>query len=116
MDANDHASADTTLAARVIEQRRLPIATVSVVVITMIVTSLQFFYPKVLHALDRNPEALAAGQWWRLVTPRFVEPEIWPQFVLLGIIAVVGPPVEQRFGSRRWLVLYFVPGLHFYYT
>lgn len=93
------------------EPRRLPIATLTLIIVTGIVTSLQLTNPALLPALDRNFNALAAGQWWRLVTPRFVQPEIWPQYILLAILAVVGLPVERRFGSLRWLILWLIGGL-----
>jgi membrane associated rhomboid family serine protease len=92
-------------------QRQLPVATITIIVITAIVTTLQIFYPELLPALDRNLDALRAGQWWRLITPRFVQPDIWPQYILLAILALVGPPVERRFGSWRWLALWLVGGL-----
>jgi len=91
--------------------RRLPVATITIIVITAIITSLQFFYPALLPALDRNLAALQAGQWWRLITPRFVQPDIWPQYLLLAILVVVGPPVERHFGSLWWFVLWLVGGL-----
>lgn len=91
--------------------RRLPVATITITVITAIITGLQFFYPALLPALDRNLPALQAGQWWRLITPRFVQPDIWPQYILLAILAVVGPPVERHFGSLWWLLLWLVGGL-----
>ena len=92
-------------------KRRLPVATITIIVITAVVTSLQFFYPGLLPVLDRNLDALRAGQWWRLITPRFVQPDIWPQYILLFILALVGPPVERRFGSLLWLVLWLMGGL-----
>lgn len=88
-----------------------PLATTAIIGITAIITSLQFLYPALLPALDRNLGALQAGQWWRLITPRFVQLDIWPQYLLLAVLAVVGPPVERRFGHWRWLVLWLVGGL-----
>src|SRR5262245_38670964 len=101
----------TYRAERRTEPRRMPIATFTIIAVTTIVTSLQFFLPALLPALDRNPSALAAGQWWRLVTPRFVQAEIWPQYLLLAILAMVGPSVERRFGSLRWLALWLIADL-----
>lgn len=92
-------------------QHHLPIATLGIIVITAVLTSLQFFYPVLLPALDRNLEALHAGQWWRLITPRFVNPEIWAQYFLLVILALVGPAVERRYGRLRWLALWLAGGL-----
>jgi membrane associated rhomboid family serine protease len=91
---------------------RFPIATTVVLSITIIVTGLQLIYPQVLIALRRNPGALVAGEWWRMVTPLFVHSDGWVQIIvnLLGI-AVVGPVVEQLFGSWRWLALYFIAGV-----
>lgn len=93
------------------EQHRLPLATITIIVITAVVTTLQLVYPAILLALDRNLAALQAGQWWRLITPRFVQPDIWPQYILLLILALVGPPVERRFGTIRWLILWLAGGL-----
>lgn len=93
-------------------KRTLPAATLSLIAITGVVTGLQFIFPEVLSTLRRSPDAFSTGQWWRLVTPMFVQADGWPQVIFNFIgLAVVGPAVEWRFGSRRWLVLYFVPGL-----
>ncbi len=71
-----------------------------------------FVSPAIVSALQRNPAALAAGEWWRLITPLFVHPDGWSQIIVdFAGIAIVGPIVERRFGSARWLALYFVAGL-----
>jgi membrane associated rhomboid family serine protease len=92
--------------------KRFPIATVSVFVITGIVTGLQFAFPGMLDDLRRDGAALAQHEWWRLITPLFVHAEGWRQigFVFPAML-IVGLLVERLFGSRRWLVLYFVGGL-----
>lgn len=89
----------------------LPVATISIFVISATLTSLRLLYPMLLPALDRNLEALRAGQWWRLVTPRFVNPEIWTQYVLLVILALVGSAVERQYGGLRWLMLWLAAGI-----
>jgi rhomboid protease GluP len=91
---------------------RLTIATNVVLCVTIIATGLQMIYPEVLSALRRDPDALAAGEWWRMVTPLFVHADGWVQIIanLIGI-AVVGPLVERLFGSWRWLALYFITGV-----
>jgi hypothetical protein len=47
--------------------RRWPIATVSVLAVTIVLTVLQFPFPEVRLALWRDSHALAAGQWWLLL-------------------------------------------------
>jgi len=91
---------------------RLPRATIITLSITIVVTGLQLIYPQVLSALRRDPSALTAGEWWRMITPLFVHSDGWVQIItnLIGI-AVVGPLFERLFGSWRWLALYFVSGV-----
>lgn len=88
--------------------RRWPIATTSVLAVTVVVTVLQFPFPAVRLALWRDPDALAAGQWWRLVTALFVQNDLWWQIVIVfALIAGIGAFAERLFGPGRWLLLYF---------
>jgi membrane associated rhomboid family serine protease len=86
---------------------KIPKATLAVLLLTSIMTGLQFFFPSLIVVLERTPGMLASGQWWRLITPILINPEGWRQIAvnLLGI-AIVGAIVERLFGSARWLVLY----------
>ena len=87
-------------------------ATISVLVVTAIVTGLQFVFPQLLQNLQRTPSALPEHQWWRLITPLFVHSDGWRQIAFnFPAILIVGVMVERIFGSRRWLVLYFACGL-----
>ena len=79
--------------------RRWPIATVSVLTVTAVLTVLQYPFPQVRLALWRDPGALAAGQWWRLVTPLFVQYDaVWQILVVFACIAGVGVLAERIFG------------------
>jgi rhomboid protease GluP len=92
--------------------RRWPIATVSVLAVTVALTVLQFPFPGVRLALWRDPDALAAGQWWRLVTPLFVQYDAWWQIVVVfAILAGLGVLVERVFGPAYLLLLYFGCGV-----
>ena len=65
-----------------------------------------------MNALDRQPGTLAAGEWWRVATPLLVHHGGWREtaFNISGI-ALLGVFVERMFGRRRWLAVYFIPGV-----
>lgn len=84
----------------------------SILILNAITISLQVLYPQILEAFRRNPDALIVGEWWRLITPMFVDPDpYWFIVVKLVGIAIIGLAVEQRLGKLRWLIIYFASGL-----
>ncbi len=91
--------------------QHLPVATLMVLILTAIITSLQFFYPEIVNILSRDPNALLAGQWWRLISPIFINPEGWSQIIFnFSALIVLGVIVEKFYGSFRWLIFYFTAG------
>ncbi len=90
----------------------LPVVTAVVLGATILCTALQFVVPGLLPAVRRNPDALAAGEWWRLITPLFVQADPWwATLTVFGGIAVVGVAVERLYGRRDWVLLYFGGGV-----
>jgi rhomboid protease GluP len=89
----------------------LPVATFLIIGVTGLITGVQFVFPEVLADFRRNPEALRAGEWWRMVTPLFVQWAGWPHACANGAGAVFLCPLAERFYSKRILALYFVPGI-----
>jgi hypothetical protein len=78
---------------------RWPIATAAVLAVTVALTVLQFPFPKVRLALWRDPDALAAGPWWRLVMPLLVQYDpVWQIVMVLTLIAAIGALAERVFG------------------
>jgi membrane associated rhomboid family serine protease len=87
--------------------QRKPIITATAVGVAAVAAVVQYAAPFVVSVLERAPGALEAGQWWRLVTPLFVQTLGWYQVVTnLVTLAVVGVVTERLFGRWRWAVLF----------
>ena len=56
-------------------------------------------------------EAVAAGQFWRLVTAPFVSVGLFATLLNLLILWLVGRAIESELGSWRFLALYTTAGL-----
>jgi rhomboid protease GluP len=93
------------------DRLRLPIAAIVLIGVTTLITGLQFFFPDILSAFRRDGEALRTGQWWRLMTPLFVQADGWVQCVVNGITALVFCPLGEMLYGKRMLALYFISGL-----
>jgi len=89
----------------------LPVATILIIGATALITGLQFVFPEVLTEFRRNREVLLAGEWWRMVTPLFVQAFGWPHACANGVGAIFLCPLAERFYGKRLLALYFVPGI-----
>lgn len=87
------------------------VVSVVIIGITALITGLQFVFPEVLSALRRNTDALSGGEWWRIVTPLFVQPSGWLQCVFNGMFMLAFLPLAEKLYGKGLLALYFVPGL-----
>lgn len=82
-----------------------------IITLTILMFGLQVAYPEILQALRLDVTGLKAGEWWRLLTPLFVQPYGWFQFLFNMIFLVVFLPMAERlYGAKMWF-LYFVPGV-----
>jgi membrane associated rhomboid family serine protease len=89
----------------------LPVVAILIFGVTALISGLQFVFPQVLIEFRRNSDALRAGEWWRLVTPLFVQSLGWSQCVYNGLAALFVLPLAEKFYGKRLLALYFVSGL-----
>lgn len=104
-------SYDGTLILKQRAPVRLQVATLSILLVTGVLTGLQFAFPQVLAALMRTPAAITNHEWWRFVTPLFVHDEGWKQIAFnFPALLIIGTLTERLFGSRQVLFLYFASG------
>jgi rhomboid protease GluP len=55
--------------------------------------------------------AIAAGQYWRLITPVFIHAGLAHLFVNMYSLYVIGPSAEEMFGRLRFLCFFVLAGL-----
>lgn len=90
---------------------RMLVGTTVILGLTLLVTTLQYLVDGVLPAFRRDLDALAAGEWWRVVSPLFVQPHGWGQCLFNGLFLVVFVPLSERlYGAGIWLI-YFGSGI-----
>jgi len=77
--------------------------------VTVIVSTLQFIFPGIIPALDRRGDVLWAGEYWRLITPLFIQPwGIWHCVINLVFFCFFVPIAEHFYG--RGLLLIYLGG------
>jgi rhomboid protease GluP len=91
--------------------KRVPVITVAVALLTAAVSIVALAHPHLLHSLERHPTSGASRASWRLVTSLFVHDGWFAlAFNLIGF-TIVGSAVERRMGAARWIVVYLVGGI-----
>ena len=90
--------------------RRPPVAAVALWLIVAIPSLLQFAFPGLLDALERDPDQIRQrGQWWRLFTSAVVQDGgIAGTVFNLVILAIVGVVAIRAWGSVRGLIIFTV--------
>jgi hypothetical protein len=84
---------------------------ICILAVTVLVTSLQFVFPEIIIAFERNRHALLAGEVWRLITPLFVQPMGIFQCMFNGLFFVAFVPTAEHLYGRSLLFIYFGTGL-----
>jgi membrane associated rhomboid family serine protease len=70
----------------------------------------QQFLPGVTARLLLIPEAVDAGQWWRLLTPMVLHGGFLHIALNSYVLYIFGPNVEQAFGTVRFVAIYVISG------
>jgi membrane associated rhomboid family serine protease len=72
---------------------------------------------RVLNDFAMSSGAVAYGEWWRLITGAFLHAPLGGSFSITHIVCnmwalyAIGPELERRLGSLRFLVLYLLSAL-----
>jgi membrane associated rhomboid family serine protease len=86
--------------------RRLPLLTSIAVIVAVVAAIVQYAVPAAVPALERDHDGLARGEWWRLVSPLFVQTLGWYQVLTnLVTLALFGFIAERLLSRWRWLLL-----------
>lgn len=94
--------------------RRLtrPVTTLVLAAVTLAISIAGNLDQDVLDALSRDRDLLLSGQWWRLITPLFVQDGGWAGTVFnLVALLIVGTLTETIHGARVLLAAYFAAGI-----
>ena len=83
-------------------------ATYGIIGVTVVISFLAFQpgLVELRNALWLDKQALPAGEWWRLVTPVLLHGSLLHLLFNMYFLYLVGPLVEQLYGSARFLLLY----------
>lgn len=93
--------------ARDPDVRRFPVLTTMALAVATVAAVVQYAVPGAVSTLQRDPDGLTHGQWWRVVTPLLVQTLGWHQVLAnLVTLALIGLISEWLLGRRRWLVLF----------
>lgn len=91
---------------------RPPVLTAAVVAATLILSVAALRRPGLMQLLVRDLPGLRAGQWWRLVTPVFVQSSGWGQLGFnMAELAVVGTAVERSASRAVWVLVFVLGGV-----
>jgi hypothetical protein len=86
--------------------RRAALLTTVALTLAVMAAVVQYAVPDAVPALERDPGALARGEWWRLVTPLLVQTLGWYQVLTnLVTLALFGFIAERLVSRWQWLLL-----------
>ncbi len=89
--------------------QQLPIATIGIIAVTSIVSILALAdNGTIINLLALDKPALAAGEWWRLVTPTLVHGSLMHLGLNMVALWIAGSLVERLYGAPVMLALYLL--------
>ncbi len=86
----------------------MPLTTILLALAIAVSSTLQFFFPSMLSALQRDYAQILRGEWWRIVTALFVQDGgvSGAVFNVLSLL-LIGRMAEQLWGGKRMIIVFF---------
>ncbi|MGH2699441.1 MAG: rhomboid family intramembrane serine protease [Actinomycetota bacterium] len=87
----------------------------AIIGINVVVWIIQLLVPDFTGRFADVPQAVATGEWWRLITSMFMHADAGSFFLLhillnCYILYIYGPEVEQLYGTPTFLAMYLTSG------
>jgi membrane associated rhomboid family serine protease len=92
-------------------------AVMGIIAINIVVYIFESLQPDIINQFGGHSLSIATGEYYRLVTPMFLHAPLGSQFGILHILfnmyilRIYGPPVEEAFGTPRFIAMYLLAGV-----
>ena len=70
----------------------------------------QAFIPGLTERFASLAPAIAAGEWWRLLTPMFLHAGLLHIFFNMYVLSMFGPVIERSYGTPAFVAMYVLAG------
>src|SRR5215212_2252043 len=94
------------------KKSKFPQTTFLLLLVISIPSALQFSFPTILSTFQRDYERFLHGDWWRLISPLFVQDGgVTGMIFNLFSLALVGSIAERIWNGRSMLITFFTGGI-----
>ncbi|WP_157002080.1 rhomboid family intramembrane serine protease [Agromyces laixinhei] len=91
---------------------RFPKVTLVVAAVTLVISVLGDLDQHVLDLLGRDRSQLLDGEWWRMITPLFVQDGAWLGTIFnISSLIVIGLCAETLYNGLTFVCVYFAAGI-----
>jgi len=82
----------------------------AIIIVSVVVFVGQVLVPGLTDRFASFGPAIAAGEWWRLLTPMVLHGGVLHIFLNMYVLSIFGPIVEQAYETKPFLALYVICG------
>ncbi|MDQ3964502.1 MAG: rhomboid family intramembrane serine protease [Actinomycetota bacterium] len=85
-------------------------ATRAILFVSIAVFLGQMFVPGLTNRFAAIPLVIAAGEWWRLLTPVVLHAGVFHIFMNMYVLTIFGPMIERLYGTPPFVTIYVIAG------